>query len=209
LTRATEPLKIGSFFLSRFYGIPTPQLGSLYLIIGAAAAALTGLQFVVIVLGAERGMLGGAHALGAFATPTIVHFSMVLLISGIVSAPWHTVAGPAFVLTAVAVGGLAYSILVVMRALRQEEYRPVLEDWLWHGVFPLASYVALLAAGLTLRRYTDVSLFWIGGVSIALLFIGIHNAWDAVLYIAQGKPASRERDADAGAGAGAGAAEGT
>ncbi|MEW5916468.1 MAG: hypothetical protein AB1762_08690 [Gemmatimonadota bacterium] len=177
---------------------PLPSWEVFYLIIGAAAAALTGLQFVVIVLGAERGMLGGQHAVGAFATPTIVHFSMVLLISGIVSAPWHTVSGPALVIPAVGVGGFAYSILVVMRALRQDEYRPVLEDWLWHGVFPLLSYVALLAAGLTLRRYTDASLFWIGGVTIALLFVGIHNAWDAVLYIAQGSPTSRERDSDSG-----------
>jgi hypothetical protein len=29
------------------------------------------------------------------------------------------------------------------------------------------------------------SLFAIGGTALLLLFIGIHNAWDAVTYIAQ------------------------
>jgi hypothetical protein len=47
--------------------------------------------------------------------------------------------------------------------------------------------VALPSASLTPRRYVEGSLFSIGGSSIVLLFSGIHNAWDAVLYIAQGR----------------------
>jgi hypothetical protein len=61
---------------------------SFYVIIGSSAAALTGLQFVVIVLGAERKALGDGETTRAFATPTVVHFCAVLLVAAILSAPW-------------------------------------------------------------------------------------------------------------------------
>ena len=60
-----------------------------YVIVGSSAAALTGLQFVVIVLGSEVHALGGAPTTRAFGTPTVVHFCAVLLISAILSAPWQ------------------------------------------------------------------------------------------------------------------------
>src|SRR3989442_9977157 len=59
-----------------------------YVIIGSSAAALTGLQFVVIVLGAEARSVRGPE-LGAFGTPTVVHFCAVLLVSAILSVPWR------------------------------------------------------------------------------------------------------------------------
>jgi len=40
---------------------------------------------------------GAAQAGHAFATPTIVHFGAVLLLAGVLSAPWHGIA-PAAVL---------------------------------------------------------------------------------------------------------------
>src|SRR3989454_1415750 len=35
---------------------------------------------------------------------------------------------------------------------RQTRYVPVLEDWLWHCVFPLIAYLTLLVAALVLQR---------------------------------------------------------
>lgn len=67
-------------------------------------------------------------------------------------------------------------------------YAPVLEDWLWHGAFPLAAYAALLVAALLLRRGSGSVLFVIAGTGLSLLFIGIHNAWDAVIYLAMQQP---------------------
>jgi hypothetical protein len=58
----------------------------LYVIVGSSAGALIGLQFVVTTLVAEN-PLARSEALGkALATPTIVHFAIVLLLSAIVSA---------------------------------------------------------------------------------------------------------------------------
>ena len=160
---------------------------SFYVIIGSSAAALTGLQFVVIALGAESRSVRGPE-IGAFGTPTIVHFSAVLLISAILSAPWTAVSSAALALGACGVAGIAYTLIVVRRARWQTGYAPVLEDWLWHGVFPLAAYAALLVAALLLRRGSATVLFVIAGTGMSLLFIGIHNAWDAVIYLAMQQP---------------------
>src|SRR5438093_2854322 len=54
---------------------------SFYVIVGSAAGALIGLQFVVLTLIAERPPLRAADAGAAFATPTIVHFGTALLLS--------------------------------------------------------------------------------------------------------------------------------
>ena len=65
---------------------------SFYVIIGSAAGALIGLQFVVMTLIADRPTRYAAEAGGAFATPTIVHFTVTLVLSALVRVPWHATA---------------------------------------------------------------------------------------------------------------------
>ena len=155
-----------------------------YLIVGSAAAALTGLQFVVITLvteGRSRAVTtpGG---IDAFATPTIVHFCAVLLTSAILSAPWPSIADPTIALAAVGAAGVVYAIVVIRRSARQTGYTPVLEDRVFHHILPLVSYGVLAVAALLLRRHAQTALFWIAATTVLLLFIGIHNAWDTVVW---------------------------
>jgi hypothetical protein len=157
---------------------------SFYVIIGSSAAALTGLQFVVLVLSAEMNALGNGSATSAFGTPTIVHFCAVLLISAIQSAPWPALSNVGMALGIGGLVGFVYAVMVVRQARRQTDYTPVLEDWIWHGALPLIAYAALLVAAVVLQFDPATSLFVIGGTALLLLFIGIHNAWDAVVYIA-------------------------
>jgi hypothetical protein len=154
-----------------------------YVIVGSAAAALTGLQFVVIVLGADAG-IGSEGANRAFGTPTIVHFCAVLLISAMLSAPWPSVRSAAWGLGALALAGFAYTVLVFGHLRRQKDYEPVLEDWIWHTALPLAGYGALVGVTIGLVVKPEPSLFVAGAASLLLLFVGIHNAWDAVIYVA-------------------------
>ena len=79
---------------------------------------------------------------------------------------------------------MVYGVIVIRRARRQTGYTPVLEDWLWHAVFPLIAYAVLLVAAVALPRDPPAVLFVIGATALLLLFIGIHNAWDTVTYIA-------------------------
>ncbi len=161
-----------------------PPLGAwanFYMIVGSAAAALTGLQFVVIAFIADKRAVSRA-GLEAFGTPTIVHFCAVLLLAAVLSAPWHTERTLAVALVLAAAAGIAYTLVVTWRAIRQKDYAPVLEDWLWHNAFPLAAYVVLIVAAAGAGPDSRWSQFTIGATTVFLLFIGIHNAWDAVAY---------------------------
>jgi len=157
---------------------------SFYVIVGSSAAALTGLQFVMIALVADSPMKTTNRELSAFATPTVIHFSVVLLVSAMLSAPWHGLAGPAVILGLCGVPGVAYILYVVRRTRQQSGYRPVLEDWIWHACFPFLAYGALLVSALTLSAHPIPVLFVVAAAALLLMFIGIHNAWDTVTYVA-------------------------
>jgi hypothetical protein len=152
---------------------------SFYVIVGSSAAALTGLQFVVIsVIGADPDEMSGIEEIGAFGTPTVVHFCVTLLVSAILSAPWHALGTARWAIGLCGVGGLIYS------ARAQKGYHPVLEDWIWHTVLPVIAYVTLLVASIAAKADGRSALFVIGAAALLLLYVGIHNAWDAVVYIA-------------------------
>ncbi len=154
-----------------------------YTIVGSSAGALIGLQFVVITLVASRPIREGvAEAGGAFATPSVVHFTVVLLLSAIVSAPWGQIALAAVLWGLVGVAGVVYIRFVVLRMRRQSVYRPVLEDWLFHVLFPLLAYAVLVVSAIAAPSDAGLALALVGAAVLVLLLVGIHNAWDAVMY---------------------------
>jgi hypothetical protein len=154
-----------------------------YVIVGSSAGALIGLQFVLISLIAYIPIPeGGEQAGQAFATPTIIHFSVVLLMAGILSAPWYGIVPAAILLGLLGLGGLVYTSLVVRRMKRQTAYRPEFEDWLFHALLPFVAYAALASSAWATHSHLRGAMFGVGGVALLLLFIGIHNAWDAATY---------------------------
>src|SRR5438874_550606 len=121
---------------------------SFYVIVGSAAGALIGLQFVVMTLIAERPPPQVADAGAAFSTPTIVHFSVVLFLSAILRAPWHGIGLIAVLWGVVALAGIGYMFAVVRRIRSQTVYKPAGEDWWCHVVLPWVGYAALLLSAL-------------------------------------------------------------
>jgi len=173
---------------------------SYYVIVGSSAAALTGLQFVVIALVAEVSARASEDQIGAFGTPSIVHFCVALLVSATLSAPWRSLASAAVVIGLVGLSGLLYAAIVIRRARQQEGYQPVFEDWLWHAALPVVAYGMLTGGAIAMGRHEHESLFVIGAATLLLVFIGIHNAWDTVTFIAltrgvQERPHERAREA--------------
>jgi len=73
-------------------------------------------------------------------------------------------------------------VVVARRIKKQGAYRPEFEDWLFHCVLPLMAYAILAASSFAALAYTRESLFAVGATALLFLFIGIHNAWDAVTY---------------------------
>jgi hypothetical protein len=165
---------------------PLATWQTFYILIGTAAATLTGLMFVVVTLLAGvrvRVPLSG-EAFATFNTPNVVHFGLTLLVAAVLSAPWPALWMVGALLGFTGLGGATYTVIVVRRVRRQSDYRPVPEDWLFHTVLPLVSYSALVIAGILLPGQPTQALFIIAAATVLLLFVGIHNAWDNVTFIA-------------------------
>lgn len=124
---------------------PLAEWDNFYVIIGSAAAGLTGLTFVVISLAAEAQRVS-LVGLRTFVTPTIVHFGAALALSAYLTVPHHTVMSLCIGLAAAGVAGLAYigAVTVAMRAVTAH-YVPVQEDWIWNAIIPALAYLGLIA----------------------------------------------------------------
>jgi hypothetical protein len=156
---------------------------NLYVIVGSSAGALIGLQFVVITLIAAKPIPGAdAQTGGAFATPTVVHFGVVLFLSAIANVPWNGMTAVAVLWGLAGLCGLVYAVITGRRMQAQRAYKPVFEDWLFHVLLPFAAYGVLTISAYATRFHLRPALFLAGAAALTLLFIGIHNAWDAVMY---------------------------
>lgn len=161
------------------------EWNSFYVIVGSSAGALIGLQFVALTLiaqGPARDSQPMQMAGSAFATPTVLHFGAVLLVAGLLSAPWHAVTHAAVAWGTLGACGVVYEVLVLRRMVRQSAYRPQLEDWIFHVAVPSAAYATLLVSATFTHSHARGALFAVAACVLALLFSGIHNAWDAVTY---------------------------
>ena len=158
--------------------------GNFYVIVGTAAATLTGLMFVVMTLSTNiRRQRRYGDTLGTFNTPNVVHFCMALLVALLLSAPWTGFEIASVLLGLIGVGGSIYVSIVLRRFTRLQSYKPVLEDWAWHVIIPFACYAALFVSAIALLSNAVLAMFFIGAVLVLFLFVGIHNSWDIVTFI--------------------------
>jgi hypothetical protein len=156
---------------------------SFYVIIGSSGGALIGLQFVVMTLIADRRHHATPGSLAAFGTPTVVHLAGALVIAAIMSAPWRSLVPLSIAIAICGLAGLAYGVVVIRRARRQTDYEPVWQDWLWYAALPCTVYATLASTAIRLPAHRDVAVFVVAAAALALLLIGIHNAWDTVTHI--------------------------
>jgi len=164
---------------------PLHRWSEFYIIIGTAAASLTGLMFVVITLVAGVRRTVARQGIATFSTPTVVQFSFALGIAAVLAAPWPTLSCVAGLLAVASLGALAYATAIFMQTGRRtaQDYEPDLEDRLFYSWLPLVAYVALLASAVLLPFRTHTALFVLAGTTMALIFIGIHNAWDVITFV--------------------------
>jgi hypothetical protein len=160
-----------------------------YVILGSSAAGLTGLTFVVITLAPNtRGVqLAG---LRAFLTPITMHFGSVLGLSALLCIPGQT--RWSLCLCMIGAGGMlsVYGAMTGYRLYRMSgEYVPVAEDWIWNAILPTCCSLLLMVAGIRALTHPEGALYLIGAMTLALLFIGIHNVWDLAVFFTTRRPA--------------------
>jgi hypothetical protein len=176
---------------------PLAGWDNFYVVVGSAAAGLTGITFVVIALvrDANRVRMSG---LRAYMTPTVVHFSAVLALSAFMSMPHQHPATLAVGFALGGITGLAYMIAIARGVQNQEGYEPVWEDWIWHVIAPFVSYGCLAVAAYTIWHAPQLSLYAVALASLLLLFTGIHNSWDIAVWMTAKKQEDDKKKAEAG-----------
>ncbi|MBV9181233.1 MAG: hypothetical protein JO356_07970 [Acidobacteria bacterium] len=112
------------------------------------------------------------RASSAFATPTIIHFGVVLLLSAVLSAPWQSAATAALVCSMMGIFGVLYTLMIVRRMRTQAAYKPEYDDWLFHVLLPLAAYAILASSACAARSHLSRALFGVGSSALLLLFVG-------------------------------------
>jgi hypothetical protein len=109
------------------------------------------------------------------------------------SVPWISVADAAWAWGLTGLAGFIYTLMVAGRMRKQQAYMPDAEDWVFHGVLPLATYLFLDLSASRAQSHEHSALLAVGAAAVALLFIGIHNSWDSVVYVSTGQ--NKPRDA--------------
>jgi hypothetical protein len=155
-----------------------------YVIMGSAAAGLTGLMFVVITLSPHTTLPRTHAGVRGFVTPTVVFFATVLLISAVMTVPAlsaHMLGG---FLGLGGLGGVVYLIVTGGHKTWRESELDRL-DWFWYVGLPLANYLLISGAAVGIWGGSKLGLEILGGAVILLLVDGIRNAWDLVIWRAQ------------------------
>ena len=166
-----------------------------YMLMGTAAATLTGLMFVVttLIAGIDAHLSTLNAAVSAYNTPTVVHFGTVLLLAGLLSAPWQTFSSLSLLLGLLGAGMVLYSIIVMRRMRRVPNYQSTLEDWSWYMAFPLLANILLMVAAFVLPKNPFSALYIVGSAMMVLLLVGIRNAWDMVTFLAVERAHSEDK----------------
>lgn len=163
---------------------PLSQWQNFYVIVGSAAGALIGLQFVVMALMANLpAMETEPQAIAAFSTPSIVCFGFVLAIAAIQVMPFHSLPHISILWGAAGVAGIIYTSVVVRRFRTQRAYNPEFVDWFYRIILPYLAYSLLFAAAVIVAAHPSAALFQVAAVTLLLLFVGIHDAWDNATFL--------------------------
>jgi lipid-A-disaccharide synthase-like uncharacterized protein len=159
---------------------PMEGWSDFYQLIGATAGTLIGLIFVVVSLGAEHAKTGDEHRTRIGVTPTLVHFTALLVSALSMLAPLSNTAR-AVILGLIGCAGLAYLLnlaLLVSKRIKAEE-----RDTLWFGVLPMAAYAGFLVTGAAWALAADFAPQIGALASVILLVAALHNSWEMTLII--------------------------
>lgn len=160
-----------------------------YVLIGTASATLVGLMFVAASIGASFFIAEREAGLRAFLTPTVLHFTAVLIACLVLTVPshsWESLGG--LVLTG-GVIGLGYACAVGL-SMRRGGFSATIdwEDRFWYVIAPVASYLLLTGAAILLLVRSPRGFDLLAVALLLLLLLGIRNAWDMTVWMVLRSP---------------------
>jgi hypothetical protein len=154
-----------------------------YMLVGTASATLVGLLFVAASVGFYS--KDKQAALRAFVSPSVVHFTSVLVACLIVIAPIRSWTILGAMVAGDGLFGIVYAGLVWRGMVRHGFVASIdLEDRVSYAALPAIGYAVMVGAGVALLLQKDIGC---GALALAmglLLLIGIRNAWDITIFTA-------------------------
>ena len=158
-----------------------------FYLIGSASAALIGLMFVVITLTAGQEPRRVSRGAPVYVAPIVFHFAVVFVVSAISEMPGLQSGAISVILACCAIAGLVYSAVTTIRLCRRgwEDPIPDWSDKCFYGFLPTIVYVALAVATGAVWVVERKAVLAIGAIMLALLLLGIRNAWDLATTLAQ------------------------
>ena len=150
-----------------------------YIMLGTASATLIGLLFVAAsvapgVFSAER-----PHAMRVFLSPSVVHFTSILMVCLVVIAPIRNHMPLVLLLGAEALFGLGYCVFVWRNMIRSGLSASLdLTDRTCYAALPAVGYACITAAAIMFESRAETGCLLLPLGTCSLLLVGIRNAWD-------------------------------
>jgi hypothetical protein len=157
-----------------------------YLLVGTAAATLTGLMFIAVTFGSSLVTRETEQMSRAFLDPTYEHFGQVLLTACVMTVPVLT--------SSVLAALLIVAGLLRLRSLRRifGHYREAhrrsgdveLSDWVMSMVVPGLCHFGLVLTGVAFALGVRGAVVSLAVVTLVLLALGIQAAWELFVWMA-------------------------
>jgi hypothetical protein len=155
-----------------------------YILIGSASGALIGLLFVVVTLTSNLDRDRALRGAALFMTPTVVLFTTVLMIGAIATAPGLPIWGDCDLLGAIALAGVIYGLSVVMGFIKGKDMAPHWTDIWCYAVLPAGVFLCLGLVDALIGSAPKLVPYGVAVAAIAMILLGIRNAWDLITWIA-------------------------
>jgi hypothetical protein len=152
------------------------QWTNLYLAMMQVAAALIGLLFVLIALGAQQGMdaVTDAGKIRVYMTPTVVYFASVLILGALLTFPNHTALTAMLCSVLFGAGGLIYAGFSLVGNKKNYEER---DDLIVYAMLPFAAYGLLVVGGVLLVSNAQLGFTLVALGMLSLITISVRNSW--------------------------------
>jgi hypothetical protein len=165
------------------------QWTNFYIIMSVVSSTLIGLLFVVITFAPDRRNVNDRGKISAYLTPTIVHFSTILLIAAVLSFPNHTKNTAAYCICTSDFLGLIYGASLLSRKSIATNFFQVGDQILYIAI-PLIIYCLFIFAGVLLLYRAQLGLTILAVGMGSLLCTAIRNSWAMAVFIASRQPTS-------------------
>jgi hypothetical protein len=162
-----------------------------FLMVGSSAAALIGLLFVVVTLAGEAATREPAQPAdpaverGArtFVSPTVFHFSVIVVICAVALIPHFSPHAMAAVAAIAGLFGLAYTAVVLSRLLGRRINVPHWTDPIYYGALPAIVYLWIVLSCIFVWSGSERGAYGIAIGTLGLLLVGIRDAWDLATWL--------------------------